>query len=65
MVFIRHEGRKDRGITSASQTVNCYKCKKEIEMGEIFYSKASNSNYKCKTCGYICDPCYQNLFIDV
>jgi len=39
MPFVRLEGRKDWGITRASQTIKCYKCKKEIEMGEIFYSK--------------------------
>jgi len=37
MVFIKHKkGRKDQGITSASQTVKCYKCEKEIEMGAVF-----------------------------
>ena len=65
MPFVRHEGRKDWGLTRAGQTVSCYKCKKEIEMREVFYSKTSNSNYRCKTVGYICDTCYQNLYIDI
>ena len=66
MVFRKHEkGRKDWGRTRASQTVKCYKCGKEIEMGEIFYSKAIHSKWSNRTSGYICDPCYQNLFIDI
>ena len=62
MVFIKHKkGRKDQGITSASQTVKCYKCGNEIEMGEIFYSKASHSKYSNRTTGYICESCYQSF----
>lgn len=41
--------------------MKCYKCGKEIEMGEIFYSKASHSKYANKTSGYICERCYQTL----
>ena len=66
MVFRKHEGgRKDWGLTRASQTVSCYKCGKEIEMGAIFYSKIRHSKWSCKLIGYICDPCYQSLFIDI
>ena len=66
MVFIKHKkGRKDQGITSASQTVKCYKCEKEIEMGAVFYSKFSHSRYTHRKLGFICDPCYQRLFINL
>ena len=65
VVFVRHEGRKDRGISSACRMIKCYKCGREIEMGELFYSKSSHSKGGCKTTGYICDPCYQSLYIDI
>jgi len=65
MVFVRHEGRKNHGSTRETQTVKCYKCGKEIEMGELFFSKASHSRGTYKTTGHICESCYQSLFIDL
>ena len=48
MVFVRHEGRKNHGSTRETQTVKCYKCGKDIEMGELFYTKISHSKYTHK-----------------
>ena len=66
MVFLKHkEGRKNNGRTSANQTVNCYKCGKNIDFGEPYYSKVKNPKCNRRPIEYICDPCYEGLWIDL
>ena len=65
MVFVKHNGRKDRGRTSTSKMIRCYKCGKEIEIGEVFYTKISHSKWGCKHKGYSCVSCYESLFINI
>ena len=65
MVFVKHgNGRKNWGITRASQTISCYKCGTVIELGEFFYSRVT------KRCGknsvkHLCEKCYEKQFITV
>ena len=66
MPFVKHEkGRKDNGSTSASQTVSCYKCGTVIELGAVFYSKATKRRVAKNSGKHICEKCYEKQFITV
>jgi len=70
MVFVRHEGRKNHGSTRETQTVKCYKCGKEIEMGELFFLKLVILDIHAKQLGIsvsnvtkVCSSTFSNLYL--
>ena len=66
MVFVKHgNGRKNWGITRASQTISCYKCGTVIELGAVFYSKATKRRVAKNSVKHICEKCYEKQFITV
>ena len=65
MVFFKFTGRKNNGKTGAKIKMFCYKCNKEIKMGQVFYSKARHTKNCCRVTGHLCEPCYQGLFINI